>query len=119
MLAAGCDFNPGADRTNCEGFVENLRTLPDTTLVVDSEPFTQDLEGIEPFFRHTARRDLAYLGTSTGIATTFVNIQGENATTLVVEPGNPGISRVTVRAVESRCMLSADFAFTVEVVAAN
>ncbi|NBC15687.1 MAG: hypothetical protein GVY18_00050, partial [Bacteroidetes bacterium] len=53
LALGGCDFNPGADRTGCDGFIEVLRTLPDTTLVEDGPPLEQELEGEEPFFRHT------------------------------------------------------------------
>jgi hypothetical protein len=115
---AGCDFNPGADRTGCDGFIEVLRTLPDTTLVEDGPPLVQELEGEEPFFRHTEGKRLIYRPSSTPSLTAFTTMIGNSSTILSVEPLRVGEATVVVRT-QDDCEKEASFSFNVEVIPAG
>jgi hypothetical protein len=117
ILLGGCDFNPGADRTGCDGFIEVLRTLPDTTLVEDGPPLVQELEGEEPFFRHTEGKRLTYRAsdTSTPAFTVSTSVVGASAATLRVIPTKVGMAKVIVRA-QDDCQKEARFSFNVEVI---
>jgi hypothetical protein len=91
-------------------------------LVVNGESLTQELEGPEPFFRHTAGKSMSYEGVDRGTPafTVSTTVVGAEATLLRVRPTQVGTATVTVRARDSHCtLLSADFSFNVEVVAAN
>jgi hypothetical protein len=115
IALAGCDFNPGADRTGCDGFIEVLRTLPDTTLVEDGPPLEQELESEEPFFRHTEGKSLSYDAITSSLDITLPIVVGETASVLQVIPAQAGESIVTVSA-QDDCEKEASFSFNVEVV---
>jgi hypothetical protein len=116
LMLAGCDFNPGADRTGCDGFIEVLRTLPDTTLVEDGPPLVQELEGEEPFFRHTEDKHVVYLPSfSSDPLIAGVRIVGDSATVLQVLPRRRGETRIGIVA-QDDCDKEARFSFDVEVI---
>lgn len=114
-LFAGCDFNPGADRTGCDGFVRLLRSLPDTVLVAGGAPLEQELAGTRPFFAHTAGKQLLYYPASTPSLTAFPTLAGDSGTLLRIEPLRVGTSRIHVAARDD-CDKEAYFVFEVEVV---
>lgn len=95
LLVGACDFNPGADRSGCDGYPEFIRTLPDTVLSVNSDPLIIEIVGDDPIARHTGGHGFHFRGGSSDpeIASAYITgHQGRNV--LLVTPFSPGVATI-------------------------
>ncbi len=62
LLVGACDFNPGADRSGCDGYPEFIRTLPDTVVALNADPLIIEIKGDDPIARHTGGHWIGFRG---------------------------------------------------------
>lgn len=114
-----CDFNPGADRSGCNGYPEFIRTPPDTSIALNAGPLIIEVEGDEPIARHTGGHGFHFSGGSGDreIATAYITgYEGRNV--LLVTPVSPGVTAIGI-GVEDFCDKTDNTHFTLTVTAAE